>query len=255
MTREEVIALYGKENRLTEDTPSYVKSYERFYLLEKLISNYILEALSVVEKINNELDINIASGDMLTKMCRRMGIEVDIPKLDDGNIDQETYEKRLRLAIIAQNTKRRSKGNRKELMDALNALSYVVNYNIKDFSTAEGDKQTLVSVLIVTDSEDKAIYPNLLYNQLFPNVTGVPFNSNYIKSGEAIFSYVSGNEDYDNDRDTYVSRGYYVAGWGTGGDAPVSRDPLSDYNEDGTLKEEVKEKYRQGGHWVITKID
>ena len=256
MTREDAIALYGAENKLTADLPAYIKEYERFYLLERLISNYILEAVHAVEQIIEDLDINVASGDMLNKICQRMGVEVEIPTLEDGSIDQETYNGRLRLAIIAQSTRRRSTGTRKELIDALSAMSPIFYFNIKDNSIAQNSDSIMsVSTLIVTDSEDKTVYANLLYNMLFPDVTGVRFISKYIKSGETIFSFITGDEvDYENDKDIYNERGYYVAGWGTEGDEPVVKG-ADDYDANGKLKPEVKDKYRRGGHWVTTKIN
>ena len=198
-----------KSNKYINQSPQYLREYEKFFRLLTMFSNYIMKSSEVFEEIINQTNVYDASGDMLEKLANRVGVSIT-DKSDPEYVDK------LRIAIIGAGIKRTSKSSRYLLQEQLSNLFPSINsYTITDGGCCDDAVKMEMKMQVIGNIS--ALDAKILEEFVIPKMTGVNLNITYILYGVDLFAF-----DKDITLKDNPDRDYGETGWDKGEWAKIS---------------------------------
>lgn len=183
--------VFLKENKHTELLPAYIREYNKFYRLLKMFSNYIQNAVDIVEGIIENFNLSAATGDVLNKIAQRLDIYIEEPLNEDGTVNEELYEQQLKIAILGNGLKRTSLANRDSLNKILGIFSSIRSCEITDYSVTGSRIPMYIYISIVGANDTWTT--EMLEKYVFPNITGVGVVVNYRLDNNIYFGFDTDN--------------------------------------------------------------
>lgn len=179
---------YLVENKNTKHIPAYIRDYPKFLKLLILFSNYIRVASDSIETVLSKLNIENATGNVLEKIAERLDIYIEKPLNSAGEVNQDLYERRLRIAILGSGLKKESKASRASMMRILEIFKSILKLEITDFSNSKDYSNPMTLRLDVVGNTD-VWSAKMLEKYVFPDITGVNTVVTYLLDNDIYFGF------------------------------------------------------------------
>ena len=186
-TEQEFNEIFLSENKYTKHIPAYIRDYPKFCKLMVLFSNYINQVVTNLETILRQLNLNTAHGSVLETIAKRLGIEIEKP-LVNGEVDQDLYERMLKIAILGNGLKRNSKADRNSLSKITDVFKDIIRCEIGDKGISSVSQLPMYINIGITGTTT-TWNTQMLEQYVLPQITGVRMIVNYMLNNDNYFGF------------------------------------------------------------------
>ena len=188
-TEQEFNEIFLAENKYTQHIPAYIREYPKFCRLLIIFSNYLKLAVDSIEKISSQLNLNTARGSVLETIAKRLDIDIEKPIIN-GVVDQDLYERMLKIAILGNGLKRNSKADRNSLSKITSIFNDIIKCEIGDKGISTISQLPMyinIGITVTTTTWST----QMLEKYVLPQITGVRMIVNYMLNNDNYFGFDS----------------------------------------------------------------
>lgn len=188
-TEQEFNEIFLAENKYTQHIPAYIREYPKFCRLLIIFSNYLKLAVDSIEKISSQLNLNTARGSVLETIAKRLDIDIEKP-ITNGVVDQDLYERMLKIAILGNGLKRNSKADRNSLSKITSIFNDIIKCEIGDKGISTISQLPMYINIGITGTTT-TWSTQMLEKYVLPQITGVRMIVNYMLNNDNYFGFDS----------------------------------------------------------------
>lgn len=188
-TEQEFNEIFLAENKYTQYIPAYIREYPKFCRLLIIFSNYLKLAVDNMEKIISQLNLNTARGSVLETIAKRLDIDIEKP-ITNGVVDQDLYERMLKIAILGNGLKRNSKADRNSLSKITSVFNDIIKCEIGDKGISTISQLPMYINIGITGTTT-TWSTQMLEKYVLPQITGVRMIVNYMLNNDNYFGFDS----------------------------------------------------------------